>query len=243
MELTKIISFLDETLNVKDVEDHYTKNGLQVEGKSEVNKVGFAVDACLEAFYELESCDLIIVHHGLFWPSTSKVSGNLKNRLKFLLEKNISLYSVHIPLDIHPIYGNNAKILNIFGIQEKTLSGFAYTGNLSTSASITEIKVKIEKELKSDVKLLAFGPSEINKITVCSGGGYSEFNVAVNEKAQLFITGEEAHSLYHNAKESEINVIFAGHYLTETFGVLALKELIEEKLSLSTQFAFIPTNL
>jgi dinuclear metal center YbgI/SA1388 family protein len=243
MELKEIISLLNTTLNVAAVEDKWTKNGLQVEGAAQVETVGFAVDASLATFEALESCQLIVVHHGLFWPSTSRITGNLRARIKFLVERDISLYSVHIPLDIHPAYGNNAGLLNIIGGGDQRLSGIAMTGDLPVPLTVGELQRKINEALNVDSKLLHFGPENVSRVTACSGGGSSCFDQAVEEGAQLFLTGEEAHSLYHSARENGIHVIFAGHYATETLGVLAIRELVESSLGLGTRFASHPTDL
>jgi len=243
MELKKIVAFLNETLNVAAVEDRWTKNGLQVEGAPQVHRIGFAVDACLATFEELASCQLIVVHHGLFWPAASRITGNLRERLRLLVKSDISLYGVHIPLDVHPVYGNNAGLLDLVGAVDRHPSGIAITGDLPNPAPIAELHAKINKALNVDSKLLAFGPGTVSRVTACSGGGSSLFEQAVDEGAQLFLTGEEAHSLYHAAKENGIHIIFAGHYATETLGVRAVMKLVEEQLGVETQFAAHPTDL
>jgi len=241
MKLTKITKFLDELLGNEKTEDPYTKNGLQVQGKEDVKKIGFAVDACMESFNELKVCDMIVVHHGLFWPSIDKVTGNNCERLRFLLDNQISLYSSHIPLDVHSQIGNNAIMMDIIGAKKKYFKGFVCFGEYEKVKDINQIKKKIDERINPASVMLPFGKKEIKKVSVCSGGGYSLIGTAVDEGADLYITGEGSHTIYHYAKESRINIILAGHYKTETLGIRKLMEVAGKKLNIETVFTDIPT--
>jgi len=111
MLLNEIVDYLDEFLDIKNIQDS-CKNGLEVEGKEEIKKIGFSVDACLESFQKAVSvkCDLLIVHHGMFWGDIEYVTDITYERVKHLIKNDIALYAAHLPLDIHPEVGNNVQL-------------------------------------------------------------------------------------------------------------------------------------
>jgi dinuclear metal center YbgI/SA1388 family protein len=245
-----IVNFLNKELNIKKIKDS-SKNGLQVNSCKEVKKIAFAVDACMETFEKAkkEKCDLIVVHHGLFWKGKQLYKNQTKKRVRFLKKNKISLYAAHLPLDLNSKYGNNislAKILNLkrikpFGEYKKVIIG--YKGEFGKKIRLNELEKKLNKELKTECKAYKFSDKKIKTIGIISGGGGSEFKDAVEQKLDCFLTGEEYHSIYHHAKEGKINLIFAGHYATETVGVKALMPVLGEKFGVKTVFIDSPTKL
>jgi dinuclear metal center YbgI/SA1388 family protein len=245
----EIADFLNELLAVADVPDKYTHNGLQVCAGRErpVTKVGFAVDACRETFQmaAAEKCDLLVVHHGLFWPSIQAVDGAVYARLKLLFESGTALYAVHLPLDAHLQYGNNAVIAARLGLSQVKSLGFGVLGEVTGAGQpLEKIKQKLEQALGTACVAKLFSSQMVKKIYIVSGGGSSEFNrIKERGDVQLFITGEMSHSLYHAAQEAEINLLFAGHYATETTGVQALMPVVAKKFGVQTVFLSAPTGL
>lgn len=238
----ELVTFLDETLQVREVPDPYCPNGLQVEGREQVRKVGFAVDACIQTFEALADCDMIVTHHGLFWPSIKRVTGPMRRSLAFLLEREITLYPVHLPLDVHAEYGNNVQLMRQLGWNAE--ERFDQVGWLGTGPSKTpeELRTELEELLSSPVRLLAFGRDKVERLAVSSGGGsIGLLASAVQAGADLVITGEASHPIYHAAKEMRINLILAGHYQTETWGVKALQKLLGERFGVETRFVDFPT--
>jgi dinuclear metal center YbgI/SA1388 family protein len=237
-----IVAFLDQELAVKEVADPYCPNGLQVEGSGEVQTVGLAVDACLQSFEALADCQLIITHHGLFWPSLKSVTGPIRRSLGFLIQHDISLYGVHLPLDVHAEYGNNVRLLRRLGWEPS--ERFDQVGWLAEGqeSSPEHVARDLEAVLGSKVRLLAFGGSKVRRLAVSSGGGSIGLLVSAQKAgADLVITGEASHPIYHAAKELGVNLILAGHYHTETWGVQALGPLLEEKFGVTTRFVDFPT--
>jgi len=246
--LKEIVEFLDGELGIKDVEDS-SNNGLQVEGKKEIKKIAFAVDACMEVFEKAKDFDMIIIHHGISWDDSLKyLTGINYSRVKFLIENNISLYAAHLPLDKHPKHGNNAEFCRIFGL--KHIHGFGdYHKQMIGFAGEKEIALKdfvkeINKKLNSSCKVFDFGKKQIKKIAVVSGnGGSSIVTEAVSKGFDCIVTGEAGHSSYHIAKEGNLNVIAAGHYATETLGVKALMNILKDKFDVEVKFIDAPTGL
>lgn len=249
MELNKIRNFLDDYLKIAQIEDS-SVNGLQVEGKKEVNKIAFGVDACqsLFDFAKNENADMVVVHHGIIWDGIKSVTGITYKRIKFLVENEISLYASHLPLDKHDEIGNNIQFLKLLKIEKKEEFGdyhginIGFMGEFKSDKNIDSFVEDIDRKLMTKCKILKFGKDKIKKVGVVSGCAPGIVEEAV-EKVDCFVTGEASHQVYHAAKEAKINVVFAGHYATETLGVKALSELAEKKFKIKTQFIDLPTGL
>ncbi|OHD20550.1 MAG: Nif3-like dinuclear metal center hexameric protein, partial [Spirochaetes bacterium GWC1_27_15] len=189
-----------------------------------------------------------IVHHGLFWGKVNPITLNYRKRIKLLLENNIGLIAFHLPLDCNSECGNNAQILKRIGVSDLVSFGYykgfpiGFMGEFDNSLDIDQICNKLGLLLHG-IKYLNFGTKEIKKIAVVSGGGGSCFDEAIQKKVDLFITGDAEHTLYHMAAENKINLLFAGHYFTETFGIKAIQKKIEEEFNIYTIFCDIPTGL
>lgn len=237
-----IVHFLDQVLEVETVKDPYCPNGLQVEGAEEIQRIGFAVDACRQTFEALADCQMIITHHGLFWPSIKSIKGAMRRSLGILFEHDINLYPVHLPLDVHAEYGNNVQLIRALGWHEEErfdLVGWTAAGLETTPEAVAE---KLEQLLSSKVRLLAFGDRQVRRLAVSSGGGsIGLLHSAVQAEADLVITGEASHPIYHAAKELGVNLILAGHYATETWGVKALMPLLAREFGVETKFVDFPT--
>lgn len=186
---------------------------------------------------------MIVVHHGLWWPSVDRMVGADRRRLAFLLERDINLYVSHLPLDRHPQLGNNALLLRGLGLEPS--QEFAEVGWLGEAAEPLELEglvQDLEGFLEGPVRVLAFGPRRVSRIAVCSGSGsVSHLNRARELGADVYLTGEVSHPVYHAALEAGMNVLLGGHYATETWGVRALMPRLEEAFGLSTRFAGHPT--
>lgn len=246
-----ITDFLNELLPVGSLEDP-SFNGLQVEGRETVSTIVMGVTAGKELFAraaELEA-QYIIVHHGHYWRyGTPALAGWEKKRIDVLLENNMSLYASHLPLDKHHLIGNNIQLLNLLNAEisgdfsEHGEGSSSYTGMIVRGRHIEEIVSILNEGLQTKCIALPFGPAIIRTIAVCAGGGgYKAFAEALDEKVDLFITGDTA-EIYNDAKDSGTNVIFAGHHATERLGVQALGELLHKKFEIRVEFVDVPTGL
>jgi dinuclear metal center YbgI/SA1388 family protein len=250
--LTDIVSFLDAYLDLKSCPNDDSWNGLQIEGNATVSKVFFTTDAGIQTFEKAieHKADMIVVHHGLFWDGTNpSYRGATKRRVELLIKHGISLYAAHLPLDKHPIVGNNAQILAIMGFEkDKPFALYkndyiSFIGKTEKPKAITEIQKILENNLGAQCKTLAFGPKEISTIAVCSGGGgYEQLFEAVDAGVDLYVTGD-ATECYHTARDNGLNVIFAGHHATEIVGVRALAPVVGKECSVETIFVDVPTGL
>ena len=227
-------------------------NGLQVDNDgSEFGKIAFAVDAGLEVFKRAADAGagLLFVHHGLFWETQLSLTGSHRERLKFLLDHNLALYAVHLPLDQHPEMGNNAVLSELLGIQDKEPFGgynmpkLGYKGKLKTALSTEEAAQKISYMNRPPLGIFPFGKKENLNVAVVSGGAAKMAFEALDEGIDLYISGEASHSVYHHALEGRLNIIAGGHYSTEVWGVRRLMEECTKQLSVDVEFIDIPTGL
>ena len=245
-----IARFLNKELQTTKILD-VSRNGLQVKSAKSVKKIGFAVDACLDVFLKAKKakCDLLIVHHGLFWKKYKDVNGIKSNRVQWLKKNKISLYANHLPLDRHRKYGNNIELCNILNIQKPKLFGkykgvsVGYIGELEKSQAFSSILLKVNRALKIKSFSKDFAKKKIKRIAVVSGGGDFAVEEAIKKKADLFVTGEFGHELFHIAKEKKLSVIAAGHYATEVLGVKALMPLLKDRFGVDVVFLDVQTNL
>ncbi|MCL2092709.1 MAG: Nif3-like dinuclear metal center hexameric protein [Treponema sp.] len=227
-------------------------NGLQVDNDgAEVTKLAFAVDASLETFKRAAAAGagLVFVHHGLFWGEPLRVEGNHRERIKFLLDHNLALYGVHLPLDQHPTLGNAAVLSELLGIEDKEPFGLygghkiGYKGKLRKPLGTEEAVKKIEFMGRPPAHVFAFGKKENQTCAVLSGGAAMEAFQAIEEKVDLYVTGEASHTIYHHALESKINIIAGGHYSTEVWGVRKIMDACISELKIECEFIDVPTGL
>jgi dinuclear metal center YbgI/SA1388 family protein len=243
-----IVRFLNSELNVRKIPDS-SRNGMQVAGKKTIDKVGFAVDACLATFAKAKSAgvDMLVVHHGLKWRGARDVTGLRKKRIGYLKRNRIALYACHLPLDLHAEYGNNAQLANILGLTDLHGVGkyhgisIGFMGKLARATTIGRISAKLNKKIRAKCVVLPFGKKKIRSIGIVSGGGAYSLAEAHARGLDCLIIGEASHHVYHEAKDLKMNLIVAGHYETETVGVKALMPVIRERFGVKTTFLDVPT--
>jgi len=249
----KLDNFFHGILDIEGFTDTDSSlNGLQVDNDgSEFEKIAFAVDAGLEVFKRAADAGagMLFVHHGLFWGVPLALNGSHRERIKFLIENNLALYAVHLPLDQHPRLGNNAVLAELLGIQDPEPFGLyhgrkiGYKGNLSKALTIEEAVQRISYMGRPPLGVFPFGKKESNSCAVISGGASHEAFQAIEQGLDLYVTGEGSHTVYHPALEGRLNIIAGGHYSTEVWGVRRLMEECVNQLALDAEFIDVPTGL
>jgi len=251
MERKALTDYLDDYLRVEEIEDK-SQNGLQVEGPGEVTKVAFAVDGCQAAFERAveEGVELLIVHHGLFWEDSPLLVGPHFRRVKALIEGGCGLYATHLPLDMHPEVGHNAEMVRLLGLKESEPFGdyhgveIGFAGRFDEPVDMAGLIGRLVEAIeRPPIRVLDYGPGEIERVGCVSGGAASMVDQVTDAALDAYITGETSHTSFHQAVERELNVLFAGHYGTETLGLKALARHLEEAFDLETIFLDIPTGM
>src|SRR5262245_54323507 len=248
--LSDIVSYADRYLRIREVGDwDNALNGLQIENSGRVTRIGAAVDVSTRVLTEAveRDVDLLIVHHGLFWPGLQPVRGPLRRQLRLAFENDIALYSAHLPLDIHPRVGNNARLLAALGLKsaQPFLEEKGQPVGLKLRVSLQRGKLvrKLEKALEGPVKVYDFGPKQTCVIGVVTGAAGSEIYRVAEGGIDTFITGEAPHWAAVTAEELGVNLILGGHYATEVFGVRALAAHMSKRCRSPWEFIDCPTGL
>ena len=254
--LGEITSYLDRELRVAEVPDHPSAlNGLQVENTGRVRHIIAAVDASQAAIdyaastlHERPARDepernggaLLLVHHGLFWDGNIPATGRRYRRLKGLLDGDVALYAAHIPLDLHPEVGNNAVLARLLGMEVQGRWGDHRGTPLGVWGNLVEPRDalchRLDDLLETRSRLIPGGPEHTGKVGIITGAGGSSIAEARQVGIDTFLTGEGAHHTYFDAIEWGLNVIYAGHYATETVGVKALAARVAERFGIPWEF-------
>ena len=253
MQLVELDAWFRDLLRLDDLAGiDPSLNGIQVSRRNTgITRVAFAVDACMETFRRAveQNADLLFVHHGIFWGHETRLTGAHYERIRFLIENDLALYAVHLPLDMHPEVGNNAGMAAALGLHELRPFGtyrgqqIGYAGILPESRTIDQVAQTLFGGSEQTLGMLPFGPREIRSIGLVSGGAPHEVEEAIAARLDLYVTGDAAHTVYHRAMETGMNVIFGGHYLTETWGVRQLSRKLAASSDLDTIFIDVPTGL
>lgn len=243
--LASISAFLNQELKTDSFQDA-SHNGLQVENHGPIKRVCCGVDASMSFFKAAHdrAANLLICHHGISWgDSLARITDINYRRLKFLLENNIALYACHLPLDAHPIYGNNACIAKALGLRSIKPFGnyhgqtIGFAGRLAKALPYNDFKAFATSAIGApSVQSMDFGPRQVRTVAVVSGGAADLAAEAGQAGMDVYITGEPMLSAYSIAEEYGLNVIFGGHYATEVFGVRALGNLLEKTFKIKTEF-------
>jgi dinuclear metal center YbgI/SA1388 family protein len=248
--LEHICAQLDEYLRIAMFADQ-SQNGLQVAGREKVRRIAGLVDASAEGFAAAAEAgaDMVIVHHGLLWSKPVCLTGPLYERVKLLIERGMALYAVHLPLDAHPEVGNNAQLLNVVGARlerwyaEWGGQPIGCIGVYDRPRPLAEVIECLDSTLATETRVYDFGPAEITRVGIVSGSACDALEATTAQGADLFITGEPRLSAYHEAREREINVAFAGHYATERVGIEALVRELPSMFDVEALFIDVPCDI
>jgi dinuclear metal center YbgI/SA1388 family protein len=250
-DLTEIAEFLDGWLGVAEIDDYPgAYNGLEIESRSPIEKVAAAVDACAATAEMAVSADaqLLLVHHGLFWGDPLPLTGANYRRVSVFLENDLALYAAHLPLDAHPEVGNNvllAEALQLepegrFGDHELVEGiGVWCPADLSRDALVRRVAEACGRE----PTVIPGGPSHVRRVGIVTGGASELIPQAAGAGLDTFVTGEGPHHTFHMAQEAGLNVVYAGHYATETFGVKAAAARVAEEFGVEWTYLDHPTGL
>jgi dinuclear metal center YbgI/SA1388 family protein len=254
--LDTIVEFLDRELRTREVPDYAgALNGLQAQNNGTVTHVAAAVDCSTVAVRAAaeRGADLLLVHHGMFWGGAAPVVGGNYDRMRLLFEKNIAVYSSHIPLDLHPVWGNNVLLAKELGLEPT--AGFAMMRGVAVGVSgETDTATSALKD-RATAFSARFGTTLVctplrsqqrtRRWALCSGAGASPETLreAADLRIDTLIVGEGPHHTAVQAVDSGLTIMYLGHYATETLGVRALAGEIASRFSIASSFIEAPTGL
>jgi len=249
----ELVAFLDDLLRPPPGCTDSSNNGLQVEGRCEVRKVVFGVDACVALFEKAAAAgaDFVIVHHGLSWgDNLRRLTGLNAGRIGPLFCRGISLYASHLPLDAHPDLGHNISICRLLGLRKPRpfcrYSGIeiGWYGTLARAMTLAEFAKQAGRTFDCEPRVFSGGPAKVRRIGVVSGAGAGGLTDAKEAGCDTFLTGEIGHADFHTVRELGINAVAAGHYKTEIPGLKALAARLHQRFpGLASEFLDVPTGM
>ena len=244
ISLLDLEQFLDDLLKASEFKD-FCPNGIQVEGRPNVFKIVTGVSACQELFRRAHEAgaNAILVHHGLFWTGTPySLTGVQYQRVRALIDTEISLLAYHLPLDAHPVVGNNAVAAQRLGLTAiEPFTSIGFKGRLPVEIPFAKLLERIEAIYGQKPLAFAANPEQpVTSVGIISGGAQKDLHVAMAEKLDVFITGEASEWAMNLSLESGTRFVSAGHYATERFGVQVLGETLSEQFGIEVEFIDIP---
>jgi dinuclear metal center YbgI/SA1388 family protein len=249
MDLLQLVAELDELLESEGTPD-YCPNGLQVEGRSEIRSVVTGVSAS-RVLFELAAAreaDAILVHHGILWNASeaARIVGTLRERIRILIDQEISLIAYHLPLDRHMEFGNAAQLARRLGLEELEPFGVhagaptGVCGVFHEPVDPLEFYAAVAEACEREPQVFPGGSGAISSVGIVTGGAQREFHQAVAAGLDAFVTGEATEWVLHQAAEDGVHYIAAGHYATERFGIRALGRWLTEQHGLEVEFIDVP---
>lgn len=241
MKINDINNYLNSLLQPERFSD-YCPNGLQVEGKQEINKIVTGVTASmalLEAALQANA-DAVLVHHGYFWRGEAlPITGIKRRRIQFLLQHNINLFAYHLPLDAHAELGNNVMLAKQLGINITGKTGekeMLLLAELNPAQSLQTFANLVEAKLARKPQVIGDLAKTVKTIALCTGAAQGYIEQAVAANVDVYISGEISEQTVHVARESGMSYISAGHHATERYGIRELGEHLAQKFGLQHTF-------
>ncbi len=248
MQRSELLGWLNGILEPARFSD-YCPNGLQVEGQPDITTIVTGVTASQALIEKAIECQAqaILVHHGWFWRGEDPtVRGTRRNRLASVLKHDLNLIAYHLPLDAHPIYGNNAQLAKVLNLEpERSECGVPVTGGAKDlvwfgrapqAMTLSEFVAQAGQALNRAPVVIGDPNKRCARVAWCTGGAQGMFEAAIEAGADLYITGEISEPNAHLARESGVAFMSAGHHATERYGVKALGEAIAKHFDVQVSF-------
>jgi len=244
----ELVAHLDHYLRIAEIPDS-SPNGLQVQGADRVTRVAYAVDVAVHTIRAAQKAraNFLVVHHGLWWGKYVPITGTMHSRVGALIRADMSLYAAHLPLDCHPKVGHNAELARLLGLRAAGTFGDYKGVRIGVIATTTRpvrlaaFAGAVEKTLETSADVFAFGPRSVRRVGIVTGAGAMLAEEAARLGCDTLLTGESSHAAMHPAREAGINLVFGGHYATETVGLNALQKYVAKQFGLAGVFVSAPT--
>ncbi len=241
-----LVDYCNILLDANNISD-YAPNGLQVEGKAEIEHIITGVTACQALIDQAiaEKADAILVHHGYFWKGEAlPITGMKQRRIKALLAHDINLLGYHLPLDMHEHLGNNAQLayqlhFKATGTVASQPPGLIWQGMLEKPMSLADFATHVCKHLGRRPLTIEAGDHPIETIAWCTGGAQNYIESAARSGVDAYLSGEISEQTVHAARELGVHYIAAGHHATERYGIEALGQHLSEQFAVKVTFVDI----
>lgn len=250
MQQAELVAYLNAYLRIDEIKD-YGPQGLQIEGRAGVQHIVGAVDShqpVVEAALEA-GADLLLVHHGIFWGAPRLLAGSYGHLVRSFLMNDLNLYAAHLALDAHPEVGNNAELARRLELNVvdwwAPVNGvkLGVIGESSEGVSFAELVERFTHTVGEPKLIQANGSPTARRVGILSGFGARDIEAAALLGCDTVITGETSHANYYDALNLGVNVLYGGHYASETVGVQALGAHLAQRFGLRFTFVDLPTGL
>ena len=244
MKREELTGYLDQLLESARFRD-YCPNGLQVEGRSGVQRIvaGVTASQALVDAAIARDADALLVHHGWFWRGEDgRVTGFRKARMQALLAHDINLVAYHLPLDAHAEFGNNVQLAKCLGwtidgrFGEQDIGAY---GRTTLPTTLVELTQQVAEKLQREPLVIGDAAKVVNRLAWCSGGAQGMFEEAIVRGVEVYLSGEISEQTVHLARETGVAYVAAGHHVTERLGVQALAAHLAERFGLDCEFVDI----
>jgi dinuclear metal center YbgI/SA1388 family protein len=254
-ELNDVVRYLNEELRIGEVPDYESAlNGLQLANAGTVSKIAAAVDFSTTSIDGAlrQGADLLIVHHGMFWAGAERIVGPVFQRLQRAMGGGLAIYSSHLPLDVHPTFGNNALFARELQLEPSGTFGRYKTIEVGVTGSAKHLRTfdlyeRVQRHSAAfsttAVCTSAAKDRETRRWAIITGAGASSETLreAAERGIDTLVVGEGPHHTAVAAMELDIALIYAGHYASEVFGVRALADHVAKRFDLAAAFVDVPT--
>jgi dinuclear metal center YbgI/SA1388 family protein len=247
IEPARICAELDTVLEVGRFKDA-SLNGLQIDAGRPVERIVTGVSANLALLDKAvkKEAQLVVVHHGLLWGQSGRLTGLFGARVRAFYAEGVSLAGYHLPLDAHPTLGNNAGLADLLELGERVGFGvyqgqsIGVGGELPTACPFGEIADMLSERLGGLSHAFGDRHQPVRRVALSSGASGDMIEQAAAEGYDLFLTGEAEEWSQAQARELGIGMIAGGHHRTERFGPRALARYLSEELGHQAEFVDVP---
>ena len=244
MTCKALAALLNRELKIDAFHD-VSHNGLQIENTGPITKVMVAVDGVVETLEAAAQAgaQMLIVHHGISWgDSLAQITGANYRIISTALRHNIALYGVHLPLDAHPVLGNNAQMAKALGLTglrpflDYHGQKIGFSGELPEMMTRESFETLVRQVVRPRrIDFFKCGVERVQTVGICSGGAPEGIAQAAQAGLDVYLCGEANLMAYNMAHDWQQNALFAGHYATERFGVFALATWLEQHTDLTVE--------
>ncbi len=238
MKINDLSDYLNQLLQPERFSD-YCPNGLQVEGKREINKIVTGVTASMALLQAAlrANADAVLVHHGYFWRGEAlSITGIKKQRIQVLLQHEINLFAFHLPLDMHPELGNNVMLAKQLSLEVTKWAEMLALVELDQPQTLKSLAELVEKKLQRKPQVIGDLTRLVKRIALCTGAAQGYIEQAQVANADVYLSGEISEQTVHVARETGMSYISAGHHATERYGIQALGEHLANKFGIKHEF-------
>jgi len=224
-KIKEIYKVLDE-ISPFELQEKWDNSGLIIGNmEDEFETVYISIDLDEDVLKNIPSKSLIITHHPLIFSPLKTINFDSYSTklLKILIQKEISLISMHTNID--KTHLNKYVCENILGFTLESSEDFIC--NIRTNISFNNLVEQVSNKLNLSHPKTVKCHDHINSIAITTGSGMSLIS---NIQADCFLTGDIK---YHDAMEAKsrgISLIDIGHWESEQYFTRLLMGLLPENL-------------